>query len=61
MYLEIRKPDGSIETRELKPGIYSIGSDRDNPIVLAGSGVAGRHAILSLRAGACWIRVRDGN
>jgi len=55
MYLEIRKPDGAIETRELKPGIYSIGSDRDNPIALAGSGVAGRHAILSLRAGGCWI------
>lgn len=55
MYLEIRKPDSSIETREIKPGIYSIGSDRDNPISLAGGGVAGRHAILSLRAGGCWI------
>ena len=55
MYLEIRSTDGSVEVRELKPGVYSVGADRDNPIALRGSGVSGRHAILSLRAGGCWI------
>jgi pilus assembly protein CpaF len=55
MYLEIRNADGSMDLRELKPGIYRVGADRDNPIVLSGPGVAGRHAILSLRAGSCWI------
>ncbi len=55
MYLEIRNADGSMDIRELKPGVYPVGADRDNPIILTGPGVAGRHAILSLRAGSCWI------
>ncbi len=55
MYLEIGKADGSSQMRELRPGIYSIGSDLENQIVLAGPKVAGRHAILCLRPGSCWI------
>ncbi len=55
MYLEIGKTDGPSQTRELRSGIYSIGSDLENQIVLAGSKVAGRHAILCLRPGSCWI------
>jgi pilus assembly protein CpaF len=55
MYLEIGKTDGSRQIRELRPGIYSLGSDLENQIVLAGPKVAGRHAILCLRPGSCWV------
>ncbi len=55
MYLEIQKADGSKELRELPSGFYSIGSDEDNKIVIAGPGVSGRHAIVSLRDGSCWV------
>jgi len=55
MYLEIHREDGSVDIRELSLGICSLGSDSDNQFVLAGRGVEGRHAILSMRAGSCWI------
>ena len=55
IYLEIVKADGSREVRELTPGLYSIGSEPENRIVLTGPRVAGRHAIMSLRPGSCWI------
>lgn len=55
MYLEITKPDGGKQLMELAPGLYSMGSDEENKIVLAGDGIAGRHVILSLRGGSCWV------
>ena len=55
IYLEITKTDDSRQVRELRPGLYTIGADRDNQIVLAGPKVAGRHAIMNLRPGSCWI------
>ena len=55
MYLEIHREDGSVDIREMGPGIFSVGRDRDNQIVVSGQGVEGRHAILSMRAGSCWI------
>ena len=55
MYLEIQKPDGTIKLMELSPGFYSIGSDEENKIVLSGAGVSGRHVIVSLRNGSCWV------
>lgn len=55
MYLEITKPDGAKQLVEILPGLYSIGSDEENKIALSGTGVAGRHAILSLRGGSCWV------
>ena len=55
MYLEIEKADGTRQGRDLRAGIYSLGSELDNQIVLAGTGVAGRHAILCCRPGGCWI------
>jgi pilus assembly protein CpaF len=54
MYLEIQKPDGTKKLMELSPGFYSIGSDEENKIALQGTGVSGRHMIVSLRDGACW-------
>ena len=55
MYLEIQNPDGSRKLMELLPGLYSMGSDKENKIVLKGDGVSGRHAILSLRGSSCWV------
>ena len=55
MYLEIRKPDGALQVTEIPPGLYSVGSEEENQIVLSGTGVAGRHLILNLRGAGCWI------
>ncbi|MEI6787889.1 MAG: ATPase, T2SS/T4P/T4SS family [bacterium] len=55
MYLEIRKPDDSVKVTELPAGLYSVGSEPENQITLPGAGVSGRHLILNLRGGACWI------
>lgn len=55
MYLEIKRPDGSVQTRDMESGIYSVGSELENQIVLAGEDISGRHAILCLRPGSCWI------
>ncbi len=55
MYLEIRKPDDSLQVTELSAGLYSVGSDAENQLVLPGQGVFGRHLILNLRGGGCWI------
>lgn len=55
MFLEIRDPDGSSRWLELEAGIYSLGTDPENQIVLKGGEVSGRHAILCLRGGGCWV------
>ncbi len=55
MYLEIQKSDGTKKLLELSPGLYSVGSDEENKIVLTETGVSGRHVIVSLRGGCCWV------
>ncbi len=55
MYLEIKKPDGTIQVTDLPPGLYMVGSEAENQIVLPGGGVFGRHLILNLRDHGCWI------
>lgn len=55
MYLELRKPDGSLQLTEIPPGLYSVGSEPENRIILTGDGVRGRHAILNLRGRDCWV------
>ena len=55
MYLEIRKPDGTLQITEIPPGLYSIGADPENRIALPGGRVVGRHLILNLRDKDCWI------
>lgn len=40
---------------ELVPGLYTVGADEENKIVLQGAGISGRHAIISLRGGSCWV------
>lgn len=55
MYLEIRKRDGSVKVMEIPPGLYSVGSEPENRLILPGNGVSGRHLILSLNGKDCWI------
>ncbi len=55
MYLEIRKPDGTLQVTEIPSGLYSIGSEPENQIVLPGGGVSGRHLIFNLRDKVCWV------
>ncbi|MEI8121970.1 MAG: ATPase, T2SS/T4P/T4SS family [bacterium] len=55
MYLEIRKPDGTLQVTEIQSGLYSIGADPENRIALPGGRVLGRHLILNLRDTSCWI------
>ncbi|MEI8350978.1 MAG: ATPase, T2SS/T4P/T4SS family [bacterium] len=55
MYLEIRKQDGAVQVMEIPPGLYSVGSEPENRLVLCGERVSGRHLILNLRGKDCWI------
>ncbi len=59
--MEIRRPDKAPLTRDVAPGIYRIGSDEDNSIVLPGHDIAGRHAVLSIGHDACWIEELGGD
>jgi pilus assembly protein CpaF len=55
MYLEIRKQDGAVQVMEIPPGLYSVGAEPENRLVLCGERVSGRHLILNLRGKDCWI------
>lgn len=55
MFVEITKADGTSHWREFEPGVYSVGADLENRIVVTGDGTVGRHAILCLRPGSCWV------
>ena len=57
--LEIRRPDGEPRVFEIKPGVYSIGSDADCRIRLPHKDVATRHAILTVGDAAHWIEDLD--
>jgi len=55
MFIEIRKPDETVQVAEIPPGMYPIGSEPENRIILSGGGVSGRHLILNLRGKDCWV------
>lgn len=55
LIIEIRSQGGESQQRPLNEGVYSIGSDKSNKIVLAAPGIAWRHAILTLRRQEVWI------
>ncbi|MDZ4198283.1 MAG: ATPase, T2SS/T4P/T4SS family, partial [Kiritimatiellia bacterium] len=50
LYLRIRRVQKPDRVYRIEPGIYPIGSDGDNRIVLPSDSVAWRHAILSVLA-----------
>jgi pilus assembly protein CpaF len=49
LYLQIRRSGRKDHIFRLEPGIYPVGSDPDNRIVLPGGTVAWRHAVLSVQ------------
>lgn len=53
--LEIRSPDGSSETHAVAHGVYPIGSERGNKILIPGDNVDPRHAILILHPKVFWL------
>ena len=53
--LEILLPDGEPVVHSLGFGVYPVGSEPENKIVITDSQVAGRHAILILRSDGLWV------
>jgi len=53
--LNIVKPDGATRVFEIDPGVYTVGSDDSNRIVLPQGGIAWRQAIVSYLADGCWV------
>ena len=51
----IRRPDKPENRFEIEPGIYTIGTDEANKIVLPGREISWRHAILSFMSDGVWI------
>jgi pilus assembly protein CpaF len=57
--LEIQRPGKEPSIYEIEPGIYSVGKDDDCKISLSHDDVEGRHAIITIRDGLCWIEDLD--
>ena len=53
--LVITKPDGKQHAFNLEPGVYTVGSDEKNSIVLANPGVAWRQAIFTFQDKGSWV------
>ncbi|MBN1670000.1 MAG: Flp pilus assembly complex ATPase component TadA [Kiritimatiellae bacterium] len=53
--LKIVKPGEPDRVFDIAPGTWSIGSDKDNRIVLPGREVSWRHAVLSVLAEGIWV------
>ncbi len=53
--LNIVKPDGATRVFEIEPGVYTVGSDDSNRIVLPHGEIAWRQAIISYLADGCWV------
>jgi pilus assembly protein CpaF len=53
--LVITKPDGKQHAFNLEPGVYTVGSDEKNSIVLANPDVAWRQAIFTFQDKGSWV------
>ncbi len=53
--LILRRPDRPERRHELAYGVYPVGSDDGNRIVLPGEDIAWRHAIISFMADGAWL------
>ena len=53
--LVITKPDGKQHAFNLEPGVYTVGSDEKNSIVLANPAVAWRQAIFTFQDKGSWV------
>ena len=59
--MEIRRTGKPPTLFRAAPGVYTVGSDEDCSISLADAEVDGRHAVLTLRDGRCWIEDLDSS
>src|SRR6056297_3482422 len=57
--MEIGYPDKPLRSFDVTTGVYTIGSDDNNKIVLPGGGVSWRHAVLTLMPDECYIEDLD--
>jgi pilus assembly protein CpaF len=53
--LILRRPDKPERRHDLAYGVYPVGTDDGNRIVLPGEGIAWRHAIVSFMAEGAWL------
>ena len=53
--LTLRRPDKPERRYDLAYGVYPVGTDDGNRIVLPGEGIAWRHAIVSFLAEGAWL------
>jgi len=53
--LEIRRPGCAPVIHDIAPGVYPVGSENGNKLVIGDAGVEKRHAILIVRADGLWV------
>lgn len=53
--MEVRYPGKPMRSFEIKLGVYTVGSDDGNKIVLPGHNISWRHAVLTLMADECYV------
>ncbi len=53
--IEITQPDGSVHRQVIVPGVYSIGAESGNKIVLPDPKVSRRHAVLFIRPDSAFV------
>ena len=59
--LTLRRPGKPDRRHDLAYGVYPVGSDADNRIVLPGDDIAWRHAIISFMAEGAWLEDLGSN
>lgn len=53
--IEVKSPDRPMKSFEVEPGVYTIGADENNRIVLPGDKVSWRHAVMTLMEDECYV------
>lgn len=54
-HIEVESPRHPLQSFEVGSGVYTVGADDGNKIVLPGEGVAWRHAVLTLMEDECYV------
>lgn len=54
-HIEVESPRHPLQSFEVDSGVYTVGADDGNKIVLPGEGVAWRHAVLTLMEDECYV------
>ncbi len=53
--MEVRYPGKPMRSFDIELGVYTVGSDAGNKIVLPGDNISWRHAVLTLMADECYV------